>query len=205
METSNKKHRQAPIVSSNRMTITTYILTIGLSLTLLTCGQTRVKSDTHNDSRELVPNLEENKKDTIKDRHLAQIIFGFYCGQCSHNCATMYHFNMMGNQNSLSVDYTDSYFKDSGKIIFATQITDIKKSILASEIVRHIPDYLLTTDKSSERFGCPDCTDGCGIYFETIRDTTVKKFYVDTDLSQLTGDIKTFSEYLQTTIHKIEK
>jgi len=119
----------------------------------------------------------------------------------------MYCYNMMGNANTLFVDYTDSYFRSNGEINFATQITDRNKFKLASDIVAHIPKYLLTTNKKSEKFGCPDCSDGCGIYFEILQDRNriIKKFYIDTDTSQLTGDVKTFSTYLRTTIHKMKK
>ncbi len=148
-------------------------------------------------------------KDTIKvnNTYLDQIIFGIYCGECNKNCATMYCYNMMGNANTLFVDYTDSYFRSNGEINFATQITDRNKFKLASDIVAHIPKYLLTTNKKSEKFGCPDCSDGCGIYFEILQDRNriIKKFYIDTDTSQLTGDVKTFSTYLRTTIHKMKK
>jgi len=154
---------------------------------------------TDNDSqRQTIPSVNSQSKNDIE-----QIIFGVFCGECDHNCATMYSYHIGGNSNMLWVDYMDSYFKNGGdKMTFGTQITDIKKYELANDIVKHIPDSLLLCKKTSETFGCPDCTDGCGIYFEMIQNRRVKKFYIDYSSSELSGQIKEFAEYLKITIRK---
>ncbi|MBK9248973.1 MAG: hypothetical protein IPM69_12875 [Ignavibacteria bacterium] len=138
------------------------------------------------------------------DNTIDQIIFGVYCGECGNHCATMYRYSMGGNQNSFSADFTDSYFNKS-EIIFNTYFNDKYHFDIGHDIASHIPVELLTLSKSSERFGCPDCTDGCGIYFEITKANTKQKFYIDFQTSQLTGEIKNFADYLKTKIAQLGK
>jgi hypothetical protein len=190
------------------MTITSTIL-CSFILTLFSCGQTTEKSSqSYNESRELVPNPEGHKKDTSyftssDTTTLDYIIFGIYCGECGNHCATMYQYNAGGNSNTLLVDSSDSYFKNYGKIKFDKAVNDTRRFYLAQSIFKQIPTELLTTTKLTASFGCSDCTDGCGIYFEFKQGSKVKKFYIDYQTSQLTTDIKKFAEYLKTTIGQI--
>lgn len=142
---------------------------------------------------------------TKLDKNIDQIVFGVYCGECSNHCATMYRYFLGGNQNSFSVDYTDSYFKNKSEIIFDTYLNDQFHFDIGKEIVLNIPDTLLTIKKTSEQFGCPDCTDGCGIYFEILKDNQKQKFYIDNQTSELTGNIKVFAEFLKTKISQLGK
>ncbi len=183
------------------MTTTNFIYAIGLSLSLIACGQT--PSSYNIDKEESKINSNEINKASISERHIDQMIFGIFCGECSHDCATMYRYNMQGNQNSLFVDHTDSYFKNQGKLNFATEITDKKKFAIAAEIVKNIPNSLLTTKKNTETFGCPDCSDGCGIYFEIQQCTTNKKFYIDCLNLDMPKEIKKFAECIKTNIQKL--
>lgn len=190
------------------MTISSSIL-FSFILTLFSCGQTTGKSNQlHNESRELVPNSEGYKKDTSyfpnsDTTTLDYIIFGVYCGECGNHCATMYQYNAGGNSNTLLVDSSDSYFKNYGKVKFDKVVNDTRRFYLAQSIFKQIPQELLTTPKVTESFGCPDCTDGCGIYFEFKQGRKVKKFYIDYQTSQLTADIKKFAEYLKKTIAQL--
>jgi len=78
--------------------------------------------------------------DPICDKsQIRYVLFGVFCGECSGHCAIMYHYNMMGNANTLFVDSTDSYFKNNGKIICKTQISDINKFLIVNNLVRQIP------------------------------------------------------------------
>lgn len=132
-----------------------------------------------------------------------QIIFGVYCGECSGHCATMYRYNLEGNQNSFSIDSTDSFFSQENhnnnnkKMVFDTYMNDKFHFNIGTEIIANIPDTLLNSDKPSQRFGCPDCSDGCGIYFELTRNGETKRFFIDYQTSQLTGEIKVFAEFLK--------
>lgn len=133
-----------------------------------------------------------------------QIIFGVYCGECSNHCATMYRYVMNGNQNSFSADSTDSYFKKT-ELVFETDLNDKFHFDIGKEIFSNIPDKLLNSVKTSEQFGCPDCTDGCGIYFEITIEGRKRKFDIDYQTANLKGDIKTFAEFLKDRIRKLEE
>jgi hypothetical protein len=115
----------------------------------------------------------------------------------------MYRYNMMGNSNTLFVDSTDSYFKSNGKVVCKTQINDIAKFQIVNKLVQQIPKTFFTTDKTEQTFGCPDCTDGCGIYFEIGQDT--KKFYIDYHTSELDKEVKDFSEFIKETLRQLNK
>jgi hypothetical protein len=75
------------------------------------------------------------------------------------------------------------------------QIADRNKMQLASNVVQQIRKRLLYSFKSTDRFGCPDCTDGCEIYFEFKRQNETKKFFIDTDTTQLKNDMKMLRNY----------
>ena len=162
-----------------------------LLITLSACGQT--------------PSRTQTKISETKREYPSYIIFGVFCGECSGHCATMYRYNMMGNSNTLFVDSTDSYFKNYGKVIFNTQINDIAKFQTVNRLVQQIPKTFLKTDKAEQTFGCPDCTDGCGIYFEVGQDTTTKKFYIDYQTSQLDKEVKDFGEFIKETLAQLNK
>jgi hypothetical protein len=133
-----------------------------------------------------------------------QIIFGRYCGECAGICAPMYRYSAKGNQNSFYADYTDSFWKDT--IRFGTALNDALNFKIGSEIIAAIPDSLFITEK--QKFGCPDCTDGCGLYFEmsdfeTLAPNKTKKFRIDAQTEQLTGQIRGFAELLMSKLPKI--
>jgi len=149
-----------------------------------------------------VGRVQTNTKDANDIDH---VTFGIYCGECSRHCATMYQYNMMGNANTLLMDTADSYFKNNRNVICKTSLTDRIKFILAAGIVAKIPSAFLTTRDSVEVFGCPDCTDGCGIYFELSNSHQVKKFYIDTDIDKLAEPVKAFAVFLKTQIDSLNK
>lgn len=111
----------------------------------------------------------------------------------------------MGNSNTLFVDSTDSYFKNYGKVVCKTQINDITKFQIVNKLVQQIPQTFLKIDKTEQTFGCPDCTDGCGIYFELGQGTTTKKFYIDYHTSELEKEAKDFGEFVKETLIQLNK
>ena len=185
------------------------IVSFSLLVSLFSCGQASEKSgQAYKKSHDTGLNSEIYKKDTSDFGNLGStapdyIIFGVYCGECSNHCATMYQYNTGGNSNTLLVDSTDSYFKNHGNIKFKKSVGDIRRFYLAQSIFKQIPAELLTTTKPEESFGCPDCTDGCGIYFEFQQGGKVKKFYMDYQTGKLPLHIKKFAEYLKTTIAQL--
>ncbi|MEA5402843.1 hypothetical protein VB776_07950 [Arcicella sp. DC2W] len=141
----------------------------------------------------------------INREYPSYIIFGIFCGECSGHCSTMYRYNMMGNSNTLFIDTTDSYFKNYGKVVCKTQINDITKFQTINKLVQHIPKTFLTTDKKEQTFGCPDCGDWCGIYFELGQGTTIKKFYIDYKEDELGKEVKDFGEFIKAAITELNK
>ena len=182
-----------------------YYISIIISLAVFSYRQpTKSSVKGYNESSGLISDKEDYKKSTFliatSNTTLDYILFGIFCGECNHDCATMFQYNMIGNTNTLLVDNTESYFKNYGKVICNTPILDQKKLKLASSVVLQIPKQLLATNKLTESFGCPDCSDGCGIYFEFKQGNKVKKFYIDYATSNLTTEMKTFAEYLKKTV-----
>jgi hypothetical protein len=147
-----------------------------------------------------------NNKNVQHEKNNTQsIVFGIFCGECSHYCAIMYQYGRLGNVTTLSVDSSDSYFKNrGGQMTFGTKILDRKKFILAEEIFEHVPDSFFLTERTSQTFGCPDCRDGCGIYFEMLQNFKVKKFYIDYQTATLEGETKKFAEFLIDTLRKFK-
>jgi hypothetical protein len=176
------------------------LINIGILLSLFSCGQS--SNDTVHDttsSSKKTRGTAINSTNTKFD----YIIFGRYCGECGGECATMYKLDIVNNQ--LLADHTDSYwdYKLGTPMKFETHIDIENKMLIAKQILDSIPQSILTMSKPAERFGCPDCTDGCGIFLETRSDTTIKKFYIDYQTGQLTGDIKPYAERLKKIIDKL--
>src|SRR5262249_41600346 len=126
------------------------------------------------------------------------IIFGRYCGECGYSCATMYKIDALNNV--LKADYSDNFWKNGYKpLSFDTEITDKRKLLIAKQIMDHVPSTLLTT--TEKKFGCPDCTDGCGIYLQLADGNS---FLIDYNTYELTGDIKEFVEFFHKKIEGLE-
>jgi hypothetical protein len=131
------------------------------------------------------------------------IIFGRYCGECMGECATMYKFDLVNR--TLFADHSDSYWEhhSNGTMKFATTISDSTVIALVEEIGDEIPEEIINAPAGEQRFGCPDCADGCGIFFETGKDKISRKFYIDNQTDKLEGDVKAFAEYLQEVLRKM--
>lgn len=146
-----------------------------------------------------------NKIRETTSPHPLSIIFGVYCGECMRHCATMYCYNMTGNSTNLFVDSTDSYFKNSGNIVCNTPVTDTGKFQIASTLVQKIPASFSKQGPEEQRFGCPDCTDGCGIYFEWRQAAVTRKFYIDYNTYELDKEVKEFGELIKKSLERLEQ
>ncbi len=132
------------------------------------------------------------------------IIFGRFCGECSGECATMYRYEIATNK--LFVDHTDSYWQADTlhPIKFATEIKDSSICERAKEIRDYLPMSIISRNSIAIKYGCPDCTDGCGIYLEIKENRTIRRIRIDYRSSQLDGDAKLLSEFLAKKIQEIE-
>jgi len=132
------------------------------------------------------------------------VTFGVYCGECMGHCATMFRYNCNGNMNTFFIDTNDTYFKNRGGIIFKKYINTHENFAVAQSVIDRMPKQLLKAGPW-KRFGCPDCTDGCGIYLEVGQEQGVKQFYIDYQTGQLTEEMKEFAEFLKTAIAKLKE
>jgi hypothetical protein len=132
------------------------------------------------------------------------IIFGRFCGECGGECATMYKIDF--GQNKLFADHTDSYWSREEKpLVFQTAILDTAKINLARKIWNNTPDFIATYKDRIKTFGCPDCTDGCGIYLEISNQGVLRRFRIDAQTEQISGEIRAYAELLNETIDKMAR
>ena len=132
------------------------------------------------------------------------ILFGKFCGECMGECATMYKLDI--EKNTLYVDHTDSFWKykygDKMPIHFSEIVTDTAAIALAQKLNRTLPAFVTSGEKYG-KVGCPDCTDGCGIYIETRRNNSIKQRNIDYQTSTLKGTVKKDVEYIKSIIDKM--
>ena len=131
------------------------------------------------------------------------VVFGEYSGECNRNCAIMYKYCFGDTSNTLLIDTSDSYFKNSGEILFNKVSCDSNKVNIVKRMTMSLPKRLLDTFIGSCKFGCPDCGDGGGIYLEFGQNGAVKKFYFDTQIEKLPDDLKNFVDSLKADILQI--
>jgi len=134
---------------------------------------------------------------------IKQIVFGIYCGECGEHCATMYRYSV--DSNLFAADLTDAYFNDPASIRFNTPLNDQFHLGIGSDILANIPDTLLNEPLPYKRYGCPDCGDGCGIYFEISRAGQKQQLFIDHQTEALGGQIKIFAEYMNGRIKELRK
>ena len=138
------------------------------------------------------------------DTMVQRIRFGVFCHLCTKHCATMFQYNMVGNANTLLADYTDSYLKKP-EMEFNTPIHNDKKMKIAEGIVQHIPHRYVADTSRYAKFGCPDCLDQCGIYFEIQRERSISRYLMDYYGEDNNPDLNAFVKYLLVAIEKLKQ
>jgi hypothetical protein len=129
--------------------------------------------------------------------------FGVYFGKCKKHCAPMFQYTF--KDSILLADTTDSFFKQN-KVNCTQVVGDKNKRFLAADIINHIPASLRGITKAVSNFGCPDCTDGGGIFLELKKDNgSSVRFLIDFQTDHLDGDVKTFADYLEMQMSKLCK
>lgn len=137
---------------------------------------------------------------------LMYVEYGYYFGECSQNCTRMYRHYLTGNVSTMWTDSGDTYFSNDGtkwEFKMSNQAMDISDSF-----IQKIPVDIFTTKKTYNKFGCPDCTDGGGLYFKFLLNdgNQVPVVYrMEYDLSADTGSVKILGELIKSTIKKLEK
>jgi len=175
-------------------------------LTVFSCRQVTHNEISLSHTNIVAGNNPKHKADVsiidVKSK-LDHIIFGRFCGECAGECATMYKLDVLNN--TLAADHTDSYWKytDETPMKFETAIHDKTVELLARQVLDSIPDFMMNSQETTQRYGCPDFTDGCGMFLEIKKDNTVRKFYIDYQIGKLTGQVKIFADQLKKIINQI--
>lgn len=148
------------------------------------------------------PQIKEEKITIAKTDSIVpkSIVFGTFCGECMDNCATMYQYT--DYKNLLLADFHDNYFKrNENEMRYDSLINDTTKVKLAKEILSKFP-----SSQSEGTYGCPDCSDGCGIYVQYQEGSKIKRFSIDTDTSQIkNSEVKNFAVYFKNVMCDIKK
>ena len=133
------------------------------------------------------------------------IIFGIFCGHCSGHCATLYAYSSEDSM-TLYVDSTDSYFRrHDAPIVCQTPVHDADKIQWVKNLIDDIPDEMLYGTERSRTFGCPDCSDACGIYMEFMHHQNRYRFYIDTQPAQLSNKMKVFALEIKQVVGQLKE
>ncbi|MFN8393536.1 MAG: hypothetical protein U0176_02560 [Bacteroidia bacterium] len=128
------------------------------------------------------------------------IIFGQFCGECVGTCSKMFKFEPKTGR--MHADYWDSFWKrhEGNGMNFEMEIRDRSRFLKAQKMVDSIPEYFITTERSGMSFGCPDCTDECGLYLETQVKGISKEFFFDSRIEQIPLELYGFADLLRLAI-----
>ncbi|MDB5272244.1 MAG: hypothetical protein JWO58_611 [Chitinophagaceae bacterium] len=133
------------------------------------------------------------------------VIFGVFCGHCSDHCAILYAYSSE-DSTTLYVDSTDSYFRRHDEpIVCKTPVHDAGKIQWVRTLINDIPDDMLYGTERNRTFGCPDCSDACGIYMEFMHHQNRYRFYIDTQPGQLNDRMKVFVKELKEVVSEFKK
>ena len=138
-----------------------------------------------------------------------EMVFGRFCKECPRACAPMFRLNTMGNTTTLWADFEDNYFAGDSALEFKTNFNNQKKLKIAFQIMGNLPRSLLEWKANTYTFGCPDCTDECGIYVEFANypsKSGKKRFRIDRDKSdEVPAEITAYAEYVNQQIDQLLK
>ena len=182
------------------------IFTLSLLTILSSCNEVTKEKEA-----EKVEIIQESEIDTISnpieiEPRIMYVAYGYYCGECANECTKMYKHYLIGNTTTFWTDKTDSYFKDGG-LKFETEMSRESQNI-GFELVNKIPKSILESDSIRNIYGCPDCNDGCSLYFEFQLDKPDSKpiiYEMEYSLNGATGEIKELGELIKNTIKNLEK
>ncbi|WP_179315353.1 hypothetical protein [Winogradskyella undariae] len=168
-----------------------------LILTLISCK---------NQSKSELKETSSDSKTEAESIKFRQIIFGRYCRECDESCAPMFRLTFDKKEPTLTADFEDTYFSLENKVEFKTDLNQENKLEIAYEIVNKIPETLYNWKTDKERFGCPDCTDGCGYYLEFItKNGDLKTFDLDDfeETENIPKEVLEFTHFLAERINKL--
>ncbi|MBL0049241.1 MAG: hypothetical protein IPP32_14240 [Bacteroidetes bacterium] len=158
--------------------------------------RTKLKND-------LAENLVK-QKDSIR---FDQFIFGKFCGECSGICAPIYKLSTIGNASTLWVDLTNDYFRKGSNLKYSTNASSADNISIAYNLMWNLPKEFVEYTSTDSTYGCPDCTDGCGIYIEFRRsliESKPKRFLIDLHRHEgISSEIYKYGQTVNTAINKL--
>lgn len=182
--------------------ITKLTLTLLFLLLLFNCKSNKGSEKLN---YELTQNNNIASKTQLKtEPRIIYVIYGSFCGECWNNCTKLYRHDLIGNITTFWTDETDSYF-EKDKMEFNTKMNKESEKI-SYEFINKIPVSILKSTKTRNIYGCPDCTDGCGLYFEYQLDEINSKpiiYEMDYSLADTDGDVKDLGVMIKQTIEKL--
>ncbi|HSZ71994.1 MAG TPA: hypothetical protein VK750_04915 [Cytophagaceae bacterium] len=143
-----------------------------------------------------------SKAQTSTQDKVDDVVFGIYCESCKKQCAIMYHYTST-DSTTLYVDSTDNYFQShklNTPLVCHTPTHDREKIEAVRALLKDVPDDMLYRTDVNRTFGCPDCSDQCGIYMEFTNHQTRYRFYIDTDTSMLNERMGTFVKKVKSVV-----
>lgn len=109
----------------------------------------------------------ENDEKPNNDDYL---VFGHFYGFCmGESCVEVFKLT----DDTLYEDLNDNY----ANAPFKFEKLENDKFILAKDLIDFFPTELL--QEENETIGCPDCTDGGGLYIEYSKNGTIKSWRID--------------------------
>ncbi len=101
-------------------------------------------------------------------------IFGTFYGECiGEGCVEIYKID----NDMLYEDIEDMYPNGGSQETGNYQALSDEKFMEVNEIVSNIPETIWRIDEGT--IGCPDCTDGGGVYIEIKKEGTTKVWLID--------------------------
>lgn len=149
---------------------------------------------------------EDNFKIIPKENKIDYIIFGRYCGESFSDTEETYQYTVKNNE--LRANFKSIFwYSNQGKsqMNFPIKLNNDSIKIISKQIISKIPQVLFES-KNNTKFGCPDCSDGCGIFFEINENSKIKRFYIDYQSEMIEQiDVRNFSKFLFNELELIDK
>ena len=121
------------------------------------------------------------------------LIFGHFFGECAGETCVE---NFIITNSTLREDSKDQYGL-TREFEFNIDLTDKLQQV--NDLRNSIPEALLT---SGPVIGCPDCTDGGGIYIEIKTDGVTKQWSIDKQ--RIPGDLSEFVAKVEAKIKMLQ-
>jgi hypothetical protein len=121
-------------------------------------------------------------------------IFGSGYSECSGNCVNYY----LLKKGSLYADDMNWHMK---KLKFRNDALPSDKVNLAEQLKEQIPSLLKSS--TEDRFGCPNCLDQGGYYIELRENGETKKFFIDTDTTEIPKELRSFVVNIKSTMRQL--